>query len=121
MVGGQVRAAVAGVPADQLGTLVVAYEPVWAIGSGSTPTAEDVQAACATIRQVVEEVAGPEVAGTCRVLYGGSVNADNTADLVGGPDVDGVLVGGASLQAESLAGIAAAASAAALAASGRRR
>jgi triosephosphate isomerase len=121
VVGGQVRAAITGVPADQLGGLVVAYEPVWAIGSGATPTADDVQAAAAMVRQVVGEVAGEAVAGTCRILYGGSVNADNTADLVGGPDVDGVLVGGASLQAESLAGIAAAASAAVLAASGRRR
>ena len=101
--------------------IVLAYEPVWAIGSGATPTPDDVQQACSAIRTVLGEVVGPTVAGATRILYGGSVHPDNTADLVAGPDVDGVLVGGASLQAESFAAIAGAAAAAAVAASGRRR
>lgn len=120
-VAAQVGAALAGMGVDQLSELVVAYEPVWAIGSGATPTPDDVQQACSAIRTVLGEVVGPTVAGATRILYGGSVHPDNTADLVAGPDVDGVLVGGASLQAESFAAIAGAAAAAAVAASGRRR
>lgn len=120
-VAGQVATALAGLGVDQLAELVVAYEPIWAIGSGVTPTADDVQEACGAIRTVLGEVVDQAVAGGTRILYGGSVNADNTADLVAGPDVDGVLVGGASLQAESFAAIAAAAAAAVVAASGRRR
>jgi len=102
-------------------SLVVAYEPVWAIGSGATPSAEDVQEASATVRGALADVLGEQVAAAVRVLYGGSVTAANTGELLHGPDVDGVLVGGASLQAESFAAIAAAAAAAALAATGRRR
>lgn len=120
-IGDQVVAALGGATPEQLGELVVAYEPLWAIGSGATPSPDDVQAACATVRHVVGQAAGAAVAGACRIIYGGSVNADNTADLVAGPDVDGVLVGGASLQAESFAAIASAAAAAVVAATGRRR
>ncbi len=108
-------------PDDGPDPLVVAYEPVWAIGSGSTPTADDVEQAAATVRRVVAAVLGEPAATAVRILYGGSVSADNTTELVGGPNVDGVLVGGASLQAASFAAIAGAAAVAAVAAAGRRR
>jgi triosephosphate isomerase len=101
--------------------LVVAYEPVWAIGSGTTPTVDDVEQAAATVRRAVGAALGEAAADAVRILYGGSVSADNTTDLVGAPNVDGVLVGGASLQAASFAAIAAAAAVAAVAAAGRRR
>ncbi len=101
--------------------LVVAYEPVWAIGSGATPSADDVQAAAAVVRGALADAVGGETAAAVRILYGGSVNAANAADLLAGPDVDGLLVGGASLKAESFAAIASQAAAAALAAAGRRR
>ena len=78
---------------------MVAYEPIWAIGTGRAAEAGDAQSAAAAIRQTVADLAGPEGAGAVRILYGGSVNADNAAELVAGPDVDGLLVGGASLEA----------------------
>ena len=85
--------------------LVLAYEPIWAIGTGQAATPADAQAACATIRSVVGSIAGNSVANSVRVLYGGSVNAANSAELVAAPDVDGLLVGGASLEASSFADI----------------
>ena len=95
----QVTAALEGLPPAQVGGLVVAYEPIWAIGTGKTASAEDAEAGCGHVRSVVAEVAGEPASETVRVLYGGSVTAENTAELVSGKNVDGFLVGGASLRA----------------------
>jgi triosephosphate isomerase len=104
-VSGQVRAGLAGLTAEQVGGLVVAYEPIWAIGTGRTASAEDAQAVCKTVRSVVAEVAGADAAAAVRIQYGGSVKAANAVELMGQPDIDGALVGGASLVAEDFAGI----------------
>jgi triosephosphate isomerase len=84
-----------------LSDVVVAYEPVWAIGTGRTATAEQVQSVHVLIREVAGSLAGSEIAGALRILYGGSVKPDNAAELFARPDVDGGLIGGASLDAES--------------------
>jgi triosephosphate isomerase (TIM) len=105
----QTTAALKGLPADQVAGLVVAYEPIWAIGTGRTATAEDAQSACAHIRAVVDEIAGSEAAAAIRIQYGGSVRPENAAELLSQPDVDGALVGGASLDAATFAAIVAAA------------
>jgi triosephosphate isomerase len=105
----QVSAALKGLPGEQVAGLVIAYEPIWAIGTGRTATAEDAQAACAHIRGVVGELAGADAAGAVRIQYGGSVRPENAAELLGQPDVDGALVGGASLDAATFAAIVAAA------------
>jgi triosephosphate isomerase len=85
---------------------VIAYEPVWAIGTGRTPTAEDVQAMHSHMRATVEASHGGDFAGQVRLLYGGSVKPGNAAELMGLADVDGALVGGASLVAEDFLAIA---------------
>jgi triosephosphate isomerase (TIM) len=103
---GQVRAALAGVERGETPGVAIAYEPIWAIGTGRTATPELAQEACAFVRQVAGE---RMEAGALRVLYGGSVTPDNAAGLLGQPDVDGALVGGASLDPEVFARIAAAA------------
>jgi triosephosphate isomerase len=103
---GQVRSALAGVTPDEQLRLVVAYEPIWAIGTGLTATPEQAQDACALVRRV----AGEGIDGDLlQVLYGGSVSPANAADLLAQPDVDGALVGGASLEPGSFAQIVAAA------------
>jgi triosephosphate isomerase (TIM) len=104
-VAGQVRAALHGVAAAQVAGLVIAYEPIWAIGTGLTASSADAQEACAAIRQLVEEVHGAPAAEGVRIQYGGSVKPDNIAELMGQPDIDGALVGGASLEAESFSRI----------------
>ena len=104
-VDGQIRAGLAGVPADQVAKLVIAYEPIWAIGTGKTATPEDAQAMCALVRRVVREVAGDEAADAVRFQYGGSVKPGNAAELLGQPDIDGALVGGAALDADEFAQI----------------
>jgi triosephosphate isomerase len=86
--------------------LTIAYEPVWAIGTGRTATPEQAQEAHAELRAWLTERFGPDVAETVRILYGGSVKAENARELLAGPDVDGALVGGASLSAASLLAIA---------------
>ena len=96
----QLKAALVDVPEAVLSTLVVAYEPVWAIGTGEVATPEDAQEVCAEVRRTLAEVAGDGVAQGTRVLYGGSVKADNVGAIMAMPDVDGALVGGASLDAE---------------------
>lgn len=85
--------------------IVVAYEPVWAIGSGQAATSEQAQQVCAALRALIAEVLGDEVAQATRILYGGSVKAANIAGFMREPDVDGALVGGASLQLEEFASI----------------
>jgi len=90
-----------GITGDQVGALVIAYEPVWAIGTGRTATAAQAQEAHAHIRQRLRQWFGAPAADECHVIYGGSVKPDNTRDLVGQPDVDGALVGGASLDIKS--------------------
>jgi triosephosphate isomerase (TIM) len=101
----QLDGSLAGFAAGDVGQLVVAYEPVWAIGTGEVATPADAQEVCAAIRARVGEVHGPEVSAALRVLYGGSVKAGNVAGIMAQPDVDGCLVGGASLQAEEFGGI----------------
>jgi triosephosphate isomerase (TIM) len=101
----QVRADLAGVPASDAGKLVVAYEPIWAIGTGRTASAEDAQAVCSLVRATVARAAGSEAAATVRVQYGGSVKPTNAKELMTQPDIDGALVGGASLEADDFARI----------------
>ena len=92
--------------ADQVAGLVIAYEPVWAIGTGEVATPDDAQEVCAAIRGWVGEVHGDTVADKVRILYGGSVKASNVASIMAKPDVDGALVGGASLDADEFVAIA---------------
>jgi triosephosphate isomerase (TIM) len=94
-----------GLSAQQVTGVVVAYEPVWAIGTGEVATPEDAQEVCAAIRAWVAQARSDEAAGVLRVLYGGSVKAANVAGIMAQGDVDGCLVGGASLQADEFAGI----------------
>jgi triosephosphate isomerase len=101
----QLGAALAGLTAEQLQDLVIAYEPVWAIGTGEVATPDDAQEVCAALRVRLAERYGPETAAIVRILYGGSVKAGNTAGILAGPDVDGALVGGASLDADEFAQI----------------
>jgi triosephosphate isomerase len=92
-------------PADQVAALVVAYEPVWAIGTGRNATAAQAENAHAHIRTRLRQWFGAEAADGCRVIYGGSVKPDNIAELIREPDVDGALVGGASLDVRSFGDI----------------
>jgi len=101
----QVDGSLAGFTADQVAGLVVAYEPVWAIGTGEVATPDDAQEVCAAIRERIREVHGDAAADGVRVLYGGSVKAANVAGIMDKADVDGCLVGGASLQADEFGGI----------------
>jgi triosephosphate isomerase len=101
----QVDGSLAGFTAEQLAGLVVAYEPVWAIGTGEVATPDDAQEVCAGIRARIAEAHGDEAADGVRILYGGSVKASNVAGIMAQPDVDGCLVGGASLQVDEFGGI----------------
>ena len=107
----QLDAALDGLTVEQVsgsdgnGGVVNAYEPVWAIGTGEVATPEDAQEVCGALRARLAERFGPETAAVVRILYGGSVKAANTAGILAGPDVDGALVGGASLDAEEFVGI----------------
>jgi triosephosphate isomerase (TIM) len=97
----------AGLSADEIAKIVVAYEPVWAIGTGKVASAADAQEVCAAVRNTLAELASPEVAASVRVLYGGSVNAKNVGELIAQTDIDGGLVGGASLKADEFAQLSA--------------
>lgn len=94
----QVKAALSGVPADKMRHVVIAYEPIWAIGTGKTATAEQAGEVCEAIRAVVRKLYGARVARSVTIQYGGSMNAGNAASLLEQPDVDGGLIGGASLK-----------------------
>jgi triosephosphate isomerase len=102
---GQVEAGLAGLGAEQVAGMVIAYEPIWAIGTGRTATPDDAQVVCQRIRVQVAELYDADTAAAIRIQYGGSVKAENAAALMACPDVDGALVGGASLEAESFAAI----------------
>ncbi|WP_026554835.1 triose-phosphate isomerase [Arthrobacter sp. 35W] len=102
----QVRGGIEGLTAEEVASLVIAYEPVWAIGTGEVAGPEDAQEMCAAIRAQLTELYGAETAAKTRLLYGGSVKASNAAAILGQSDVDGVLVGGASLDAGEFANIA---------------
>jgi len=101
-----VENALANLSAEQIGASVIAYEPVWAIGTGRVATPEDAQEVCSAIRGWVADQHGAAVADTLRILYGGSVKASNVAAIMAEPDVDGCLVGGASLQVDEFSAIA---------------
>jgi triosephosphate isomerase (TIM) len=94
---GQLDGALAGIPGEQVAGLVIAYEPVWAIGTGEVATPEDAQQVCGAIRGRISAVHGDASAAGVRILYGGSVKPDNMAAIMAQPDIDGALVGGASL------------------------
>jgi triosephosphate isomerase len=104
-VGSQARAALDGMSPEQVGELVVAYEPVWAIGTGRNATPEDASAVCSMLRALVGELTGDDAAASVRIQYGGSVKPSNAAELLSARDVDGALVGGASLEADDFARI----------------
>ena len=99
----QLRGSLAGLTAEQLANVVIAYEPVWAIGTGRVAGASDAQEVCGAIRAELADLTSPQCAEGIRVLYGGSMNAQNAAELIAQQDVDGGLVGGASLDGEQFA------------------
>ena len=103
----QTRGSLEGLSTEDLAKTVIAYEPVWAIGTGEVASATDAQEVCKAIRDLVRELAGDEVADGLRILYGGSVKTESVAEIVGQPDVDGGLVGGASLDGGDFAGLVA--------------
>ena len=100
-VSGQIRAALEGFSAEEVSHMVIAYEPIWAIGTGKTATADDANQVCGAIRNVVKELYGEETAEAIRIQYGGSVKPENIVELLSKEHIDGALVGGASLQVES--------------------
>ncbi|WP_153503092.1 triose-phosphate isomerase [Cumulibacter manganitolerans] len=102
---GQLDGSLAGITAEQAPDLVVAYEPVWAIGTGKTATPEDAQEVCGAIRDRLADLYSGDTADRVRILYGGSVKPDNASAIAAQPDVDGALVGGASLDGEQFAAI----------------
>ena len=101
----QVKIALGGVSAEELKNIIIAYEPVWAIGTGKTATAEQANEVCAVIRATVKSLYGEKAAEGITVQYGGSMNAGNAAELLAQPDVDGGLIGGASLKPNDFAAI----------------
>jgi triosephosphate isomerase len=101
LVGAQIQKALTGLTEDQVKQTVIAYEPIWAIGTGKSSTAEDANEVCAHIRKVVAEQFSQDVADAIRIQYGGSVKPANIKEYMAQPDIDGALVGGASLEAQS--------------------
>jgi triosephosphate isomerase (TIM) len=108
----QIEGSLAGLLADQILKIVIAYEPVWAIGTGVVATPQQAEEVHADLRRLLEKRYNSQVASAVRIQYGGSVNAENAASLLGQPNIDGALVGGASLKAESFLAIVVAASSA---------
>jgi triosephosphate isomerase len=103
-VSGQVRGALAGLDAGQVESLIIAYEPIWAIGTGRAATAQQANDICGgVVRATVAELYGPKVAEDTRILYGGSTNDKNIREIMAQPDIDGALIGGAALKVESYA------------------
>ena len=98
----QVKCALSGVPAEKMRHVIFAYEPIWAIGTGKTATAQEAQEVCQTIRTVIRKLYGARVARSVTIQYGGSMNPGNAAELLAQPDIDGGLIGGASLKPEQL-------------------
>ena len=105
-VASQIEAALAGLSADQVKVSVLAYEPIWAIGTGKTATADQAQEVVAHIRATVEKLYNKDTADAVRILYGGSVKPANVKELMAKPDIDGGLVGGASMDPESFIALA---------------
>jgi triosephosphate isomerase (TIM) len=101
----QLDGSLQGLTAEQVADSVIAYEPVWAIGTGEVATSQDAQEVCAAIRARVAETFGAETASQVRILYGGSVKAKNVAEIMEQPDIDGALVGGASLDPDEFVSI----------------
>jgi len=101
----QVKNSLAGIPAEVVASLIIAYEPVWAIGTGKTASDEQAQEVHLFIRELIARLFSPDAADKVRILYGGSVKPDNVKGLMAQPDIDGALVGGASLKADSFASI----------------
>jgi len=101
----QVRAGLEGFTKPELKKIMIAYEPVWAIGTGKVATPEDAQEVCAAIREEIDNIGSAEIASNMRILYGGSVKSSNIAEIMKKSDVDGALIGGASLDPEELAKI----------------
>ena len=102
----QTKVALGGVSREELANIIIAYEPVWAIGTGKTPTPEDVEEVHAAVRKVLAKKLGKGVANKMRILYGGSVKPSNAKEFLSLPDVDGALIGGASLKAQDFLAIA---------------
>ncbi len=102
---GQIRGGLAGILPEHVAAMVIAYEPIWAIGTGRTATSEDAQTICRYVRSVVSDLYGSDVAGAVRIQYGGSVKPGNIAELMAQPDIDGALVGGAALDPDEFAAI----------------
>ena len=101
----QIRGGLEGLTKPELKKIVIAYEPVWAIGTGKVATPEDAQEVCAAIREEVEDIGSLEIAAAMRILYGGSVKSSNVVEIMVKPDVDGALIGGASLNPDEFAKI----------------
>jgi len=101
----QVKTALAGVPAEKMRKVVIAYEPIWAIGTGKTATAEQADEVCGAIRGVIRSIYGARIARAVTIQYGGSMNEKNAAELLAKPDIDGGLIGGASLVPEKFSAI----------------
>lgn len=101
----QVKTALANVPADKMRHVVIAYEPLWAIGTGKTATAEQAGEVCRSIRAIIRKLYGAHVARSVTIQYGGSMNAKNAAELLAQPDIDGGLIGGAALKPEDFVAI----------------
>jgi triosephosphate isomerase len=104
----QVEGSLAGLSAEQMGRVVIAYEPVWAIGTGKTASPEEAEEVHLALRNILEERYNKQIAESVRIQYGGSVKADNAAKLLAQPNIDGALVGGASLKGGEFLGIVAA-------------